>query len=125
MEKQTDDTHRQKDRQTVRQTKILQREKRNQIQTLFDDELAIHLEPVLLDDALLYVLLDLPDDGQHGNIGLAGASRRTYQQILIGVVRSIKHNRLNPVQLFGSLEGCLPNLQRKNVKYLKLLLLLC
>ena len=53
---------------------------------------ALYLELISLDNSTLYVILDLPQDGEHGDVGLAGAGRSRDEQVLTGVVGNIKHD---------------------------------
>ena len=57
-----------------------------------------HLKLVPLDHSLLDVALDLPEDGQHGNVGLPGSRGRTDEEVFIGVVRRLKDNGLDAVE---------------------------
>ena len=53
---------------------------------------ALYLELISLDDPALYVILDLPQDGEHRDVGLAGTGRSRDEQVLTGVVGNIKHD---------------------------------
>ena len=75
---------------------------------------ASDLEFVLLDDAPgLQVLVDLVEHGQHGDVGLAGASRSADEQVLVGVVGRLKHDGLDPVQTLHPLEHQLADLSEQ------------
>ena len=71
----------------------------------------LHLELVPLDDALFDVLLDFPDDRQHGDVCFSGTGWSRDQQVLVGVVRRVEHDRLDAVQLFHSFESDLIDLE--------------
>ena len=62
----------------------------------------LYLELISLDDPSLYVVLDLPQDSEHGDVGLAGPSRSRDEEVLTRVVGNIKHYGLDTVQSLGT-----------------------
>ena len=64
--------------------------------------ITMYLELIPLDDPSLYVVLDLPQNGEHGDVGLAGTSRSRDEKILTRVVGNIKHYGLDTVQSLGT-----------------------
>lgn len=74
---------------------------------------ASHLELVLPDEATgLQVLPYLMEDGQHGDVGLAGTSGSADEQVLVGVVGRLEHDGLDPVQPLHPFEHQLSDLPR-------------
>ena len=57
----------------------------------------MNLEFVSPDDAALHVVLDLPENGEHGDVGLPRTSWGRDEQVFAGVERNIKHNRLDSI----------------------------
>ena len=73
-----------------------------------------YLELVLLDDPPgLQVLVDHMKHGQHGDVGLAGAGGSADQEVLVGVVGRLKHQRLDPVQTLHALKHQLCDLTHR------------
>lgn len=73
---------------------------------------ASDLEFILLDDAAgLQMLADLVKDGQHGDVGLAGASWSADEKVFVGAVGRLEHQGLDPVQTLHPLEHQLPDLR--------------
>lgn len=74
-----------------------------------------NLEFILLDDAArLQMLVDLMKDGQHSDVGLAGASWSADEKVFVGVVGCLKHHGLDPVQTLHPLEHQLPDLSKQS-----------
>ena len=69
-----------------------------------------NLELVLLNDPLFYVLLDFPNDRQHGDVSFASSGGRANEEVLVCVVRSLKNYRLDPVQMLHPTKRHLTNL---------------
>ena len=69
------------------------------------------LELIFLDDSLLNVLFNFSDYGQHGDVCFACTSGCRNQQVLIGVVSSIKNYGLDTIQMFHSFKSNLANLK--------------
>ena len=57
----------------------------------------MNLEFVSPDDAALHVVLDLPENGEHGDVGLTRTSWGRDEQVFTGVERNVKHNRLDSI----------------------------
>jgi len=75
---------------------------------------ASDLEFILLDDAALNVLVDLVEDGQHGDVGLAGAGRGADEKVFVGVVGRLVDQGLDPVQTRHPLEHQLGDLGKQS-----------
>lgn len=57
------------------------------------------------------MLADLVKDGQHGDVGLAGASWSADEKVFVGAVGRLEHQGLDPVQTLHPLEHQLPDLR--------------
>lgn len=76
------------------------------------------LEFILFDDATrLQVLADLVEDGQHGDVGLAGASWGADEKVFVRVVGGLKNQRLDPVQTLHPFEHQLSDLSAHTHKH--------
>ena len=52
----------------------------------------MNLEFVSLDDSILNVVLDLSEDSEHGDVGLAGSGRGRDEKVLTSTVGHVKHD---------------------------------
>ncbi len=79
----------------------------------------VHLELVLAleDVAGADELLDLVDDGQHGDVGLAGAGGCADEQVLVGAVGRLEHHRLDAIQRLAVGEGAPTNSVQRRHRY--------
>lgn len=60
------------------------------------------------------MLANLMEDGQHGDVGLAGAGWSTDEKVFVGVVGRLKHQGLDPVQTLHALKNQLPDLSKQS-----------
>ena len=70
-----------------------------------------NLELVRLDDALVDMLLDLVYHRQHRYVRLSRAGRSAHEQVLVTLVGSVEHDRLDTVERLHALERDLTDLR--------------